>query len=50
MEFVMQWLWCLAAFAVGSMLAWVITVISVRRTSKEEALADMPGSRETGAQ
>lgn len=49
MDFVIQWLWYLLAFVVGSMVAWVITMISIRRTSKEEALADMPGSREMGA-
>jgi uncharacterized membrane protein ArfB len=49
MDFVIQWLWYLLAFVVGSVVAWVITMISIRRTSKEEALADMPGSREIGA-
>ncbi|HYB39253.1 MAG TPA: hypothetical protein VEF72_28365 [Mycobacterium sp.] len=49
MDFVIQWLWYLLAFVVGSVVAWVSTMISIRRTSKEEALADMPGSREIGA-
>jgi uncharacterized membrane protein ArfB len=49
MDFVIQWLWYLLAFVVGSLVAWVITMISIRRTSKEQALADMPGSREIGA-
>jgi uncharacterized membrane protein ArfB len=49
MDFVIQWLWYLLAFVVGSAVAWVITVVSIRRTSKEQAVADMPGSRETGA-
>lgn len=49
MDFVTQWLWYLLAFVAGSIVAWVISVISVRRTSREEALADMPGSREIGA-
>jgi uncharacterized membrane protein ArfB len=48
MDFVIQWLWYLLAFVVGSAVAWVITMISIRRTSKEQALADMPGSRERG--
>jgi uncharacterized membrane protein ArfB len=49
MDFVIQWLWYLLAFVVGSVVAWVTTVISIRCTSKEEALADMTGSREIGA-
>ncbi len=49
MDFVIQWLWYLLAFVVGSAVAWVITMISIRRTSKEEALAETPGSREIGA-
>lgn len=49
MDFVIQWLWYLLAFVVGSGVAWVITVLSIRRTSKEQAVADMPGSREIGA-
>jgi uncharacterized membrane protein ArfB len=49
MDFVFQWLWYLLAFVVGSVVAWVIAMISIRRTTKEQALADMPGSREIGA-
>ena len=49
MDLVIQWLWYLLAFVVGSAVAWVITVVSIRRTSKEQAVADMPGSREIGA-
>jgi uncharacterized membrane protein ArfB len=49
MDFVIQWLWYLLAFVVGSAVAWMITVVSIRRTSKEQAVADMPGSREIGA-
>ncbi len=49
MDFVYQWLWYLLAFVVGSVVAWLITVISIRRTSKEEAIAALPGSREVGA-
>lgn len=49
MDFVIQWLWYLVAFLVGSAVAWVIGVVSIRRTSKEQAVADMPGSREIGA-
>lgn len=49
MAFIGQWLWYLAAFAVGSLVAYIITVVSVSRTSEEEAIADLPGSREIGA-
>lgn len=44
-----QWLWYLLAFVAGSAVAWVITVLTVHRTSREEAIADLPGSREIGA-
>lgn len=50
MEFVIQWLWYLLAFVVGSLVAWLITVVSIRRTSAEEARADLLGAREMGAQ
>ena len=49
MDFVIQWLWYLVAFAVGSLVAWLIAVVTVKRTSEEEALADLPGARESGA-
>jgi uncharacterized membrane protein ArfB len=49
MGFVIQWLWCLLAFVVGSLVAWLITVVTIRRTSEEEALADLSNSREVGA-
>jgi uncharacterized membrane protein ArfB len=49
MDFVIQWLWCLLAFVVGSAVAWLITIVSIRRTSEEQAVADLPGSREIGA-
>jgi len=49
MAFVAQWLWYLVAFVVGSAVAWIITVVSVSRTSEEEAIADLPGSRDIGA-
>ena len=50
MEFVTQWLWYLTAFLAGSVVAWVITILAVRRTSENEVIADLPGSRETGTQ
>ena len=49
MDFVILWLWYLLAFVVGSALAWMITVMTIKRTSKEEALRDLPGAREIGA-
>ena len=49
MSFVAQWLWYLLAFLVGSAVAWVITVLTIPRTIREEAIADLPGSREIGA-
>jgi uncharacterized membrane protein ArfB len=50
MGFVIQWFWYLLAFVLGSVVAWLIAVISIRRTSEAEAFADLPGSRETGAE
>lgn len=50
MGFIIQWLWYLVAFVVGSLTAWLITVLTIKRTSEEEALADLPGARELGAE
>lgn len=49
MDFVIHWLWYLLAFSVGSAVAWLLTIVSIRRTSAEAAIADLPGSREIGA-
>jgi uncharacterized membrane protein ArfB len=49
MGFIVGWLWYLLAFVVGSAVAWLIAVGCVRRTSREEALAALPGSGESGA-
>lgn len=49
MDFVIHWLWYLLAFAVGSAIAWLLTIVSIRRTSSEEAIAALPGSREMEA-
>lgn len=47
MDFVVQWLWYLLAFLAGSLVAWLITVCTVKHTSEEDAVADMPaGARE----
>jgi uncharacterized membrane protein ArfB len=50
MGFVIQWLWYLLAFVVGSLVAWLITVLTIKRTSEEEALADLPDARALGAE
>ncbi len=50
MDFIIQWLWYLVAFVVGSLVAWLITVLTIKRTSEEEALAELPGARELGAE
>ena len=50
MDFVIQWLWYLLAFVVGALVAWLITVVTIKRTSEEEALAELPGARELGAE
>jgi uncharacterized membrane protein ArfB len=50
MDFVIAWLWYLAAFVIGSSVAWLITVLTIKPTSEEEALADLPGARELGTQ
>ncbi|MGH3597831.1 MAG: hypothetical protein ACRDUT_18035, partial [Mycobacterium sp.] len=34
MDFVIQWLWYLLAFVVGSAVAWLIAIVSIRRTSE----------------
>lgn len=49
MDFIIQWLWYLLAFVVGSAVALLVSIVSIRRTSEEQALDDMPGSREIGA-
>ena len=45
MDFVIQWLWYLLAFVVGSLVAWLISAVTIRHTSKEAALADLRDSR-----
>jgi uncharacterized membrane protein ArfB len=42
-------LWYLVAFVVGSAVALLISVVSIRRTNEEQALDDMPGAGEIGA-
>lgn len=49
MDFVIQWLWYLLAFAIGSLVAWLLTVVLIKPTSEGAALAALPGAREIGA-
>ena len=49
MDFVIQWFWYLVAFAVGSAVALLMAGVAVKHDNEEQALADMPGSREIGA-
>ena len=48
MDFIIQWVWYLLAFLVGSLVAWLLAAVSIKRTTEQEALADLPGSRERG--
>jgi uncharacterized membrane protein ArfB len=49
MNFMIQWLWYLLAFAAGSAVAWVIVTKLIKRTSEEEVPADVAGPTEMGA-
>ena len=49
MDFVIQWLWYLLAFVVGALVAWLVTVLTIKPTRDEEARAEIPGARELGA-
>ncbi|BBY31876.1 hypothetical protein [Mycolicibacterium sediminis] len=48
MDFVTQWIWYLAAFLAGSLVAWLAVAIWVPYVGEQEALDAMPGSREVG--
>jgi membrane protein YqaA with SNARE-associated domain len=48
MDFVIQWLCCLAAFVLGSLLAWLIAVFAVKATSEAEALGSPAGTDDPG--
>ena len=47
MDFVIQWVWYLAAFAVGSHVAWLIGNLTVKSTTDEQgpSHADESGAR-----
>lgn len=49
MAFAVQWLWYLAAFVAGSLVAWTIATVAIKPASREEAVAALPGAREIGA-
>lgn len=49
MGFIVQWLWYLLAFVLGSLVAWVVTVTTIKHTSAQQAFADLPDAPETGA-
>ncbi|MGV0745266.1 channel accessory protein ArfB [Mycolicibacterium sp. XJ870] len=49
MDFVIQWFWYLLAFLVGALVAWLTSLVAVKHTSEEAALAELPESREIGA-
>jgi hypothetical protein len=46
MAFVIQWLAYLAAFAVGSLVAWLISIAATRATTDRRSVAgnDKPGA------
>ena len=46
MDFVIQWVWYLVAFVMSSLIAWLVTSLTVKPTSEEEAFADLTGARE----
>jgi uncharacterized membrane protein ArfB len=50
MGFVIQWVWYLLAFLAGSLVAWALAAVTIKHTSEEEALAELPGVRESGAE
>ncbi|WNG92140.1 hypothetical protein [Mycobacterium sp. ITM-2016-00318] len=39
MDFVIQWLWYLAAFAAGSLAAWLIAVVATKTTTGKRSVA-----------
>lgn len=49
MDFIIQWLWYLLAFVVGALVAWLLSVVTIKHTSEDAALAELPDSREIGA-
>ena len=50
MDFVIQWLACVLGFVAGSGVGWFAVKTLIKSTSPEEALAEVHGSPEIGAQ
>lgn len=50
MDFFIQWVWYVLAFLGGSLVAWAIAAVTIKKTSEDEAFADLPGSREIGGE
>jgi uncharacterized membrane protein ArfB len=50
MDFVIQWFWYLLAFAAGSLVAMLISAVSIKHSSEQDALAALRESAETGGQ
>lgn len=50
MDFIIQWFWYLLAFVLGALVAWLLTIVTIKNTSEDEALTALPESREIGAQ
>ncbi|VBA43117.1 putative membrane protein ArfB [Mycobacterium innocens] len=49
MDFVIQWLYCLAAFVAGSALAWVIATVFVKPAGQEQQEQHVHEPHETDA-
>ena len=49
MDFVIQWAEYLLAFLLGSLVAWLIAAVTIKHAGEDDAIADLPGSREIGA-
>ena len=48
MDFVTEWLWHLLAFALGSLVAYVVAAATIKPTNENEAFADVPETRAIG--
>jgi uncharacterized membrane protein ArfB len=46
MGFFLQWMWCLLAFLLGSLLAWLLATASLTFTSADDAMSDLADSGE----
>lgn len=50
MDYFIQWIWYVLAFLAGSLVAWGLAAATIKRSSADEAFADVPGSREIGGE